>query len=170
MLPLAFHVTYWNSLGWRDPYSFEGATARQAQYAGQLGGGFYTPEMVVDGRKAFVGSESGEASAAIASARGDEGVPLRVTMSGDAISVVVGAGPGRGRVLLVGFDPQHQTAIGRGENAGRTLTESNIVRSLKVIGRYDGASVTLSAPRGAGTGAAVLVQGADGRILGAARL
>ena len=43
VLPLAFHVTYWNSLGWRDPYSFDGATARQASYAAHLGGGDYPP-------------------------------------------------------------------------------------------------------------------------------
>ena len=69
LLPLAFHVTYWNSLGWRDPYSFEGATSRQASYAARLGGGSYTPEMVIDGRRGMVGSERGEVAAAIGAAR-----------------------------------------------------------------------------------------------------
>ncbi len=169
VLPLAFHVTYWNSLGWRDPYSFEGATARQANYAAHLGGGSYTPEMVVDGRRGLVGSERGEATAAIAASRGDEGVPIRVGRSGGEMTVSVGAGAGHGRILLIGFDPRHETQVGRGENAGHTLTESNIVRSMKVIGRYDGAPVSVSAARGAGADAAVLVQGADGRVLGAAR-
>ena len=170
VLPLAFHVTYWNSLGWRDPFSFEGATARQANYAAHLGGGSYTPEMVVDGRRGLVGSERGEAAAAIAASRGDEGVPVRVGRSGGSVSVSVGAGGGPGRILLIGFDPRHETQVGRGENAGHTLTESNIVRSMRVIGSYDGAAVSVSAPRGAGADAAVLVQGNDGRILGAARL
>ena len=170
VLPLAFHVTYWNALGWRDPYSFEGATARQANYAARLGGGSYTPEMVVDGRRGLVGSERGEAAAAIAASRGDEGVPVRLGRSGGEVSVSLGGGTGHGRILLIGFDPRRETRVGRGENAGRTLTESNIVRSIKVIGGYDGAAVSVSAPRGAGADAAVLVQGADGRILGAARL
>ncbi len=170
VLPLAFHVTYWNSLGWRDPYSFEGATARQANYAAHLGGGSYTPEMVVDGRRGLVGSERSEAAAAIAAARGDEGVPVRLGRSGGEVTVSVGAGAGQGRILLIGFDPRHETQVGRGENAGHTLTESNIVRSMKVIGRYDGAAVSVSAAQGAGADAAVLVQNADGRILGAARL
>ena len=170
VLPLAFHVTYWNSLGWRDPYSFEGATARQANYAAHLGGGSYTPEMVVDGRRGLVGSERGEAVAAIAAARGDEGVAVRLGRSGSDVSVTVGAGAGHGRILLIGFDPRHETQVGRGENAGHTLTESNIVRSMKVIGSYDGAALSLNTSRGAGADAAVLVQGGDGRILGAARL
>ena len=170
VLPLAFHVTYWNLLGWRDPFSFEGATARQANYAAHLGGGSYTPEMVVDGRRGLVGSERGEAAAAIAASRGDEGVPVRVGHSGGSVSVSVGAGGGHGRILLIGFDPHHETQVGRGENAGHTLTESNIVRSMRVIGSYDGAAVSVSAPRGAGADAAVLVQGDDGRMLGAARL
>ena len=170
VLPLAFHVTYWNSLGWRDPFSFEGATARQANYAAHLGGGSYTPEMVVDGRRGLVGSERGEATAAIAAARGDEGVPVRVGRSGGDVSVSVGAGPGHGRILLIGFDPRHETQVGRGENAGHTLTESNIVRSMKVIGSYDGAAISVNAARGAGADSAVLVQATDGRILGAARL
>ncbi len=170
VLPLAFHVTYWNSLGWRDPYSFDGATARQASYAAHLGGGSYTPEMVVDGRRGLVGSERGEAAAAIAASRGDEGVPIRVGRSDGEVSITLGAGAGHGRILLIGFDPRHETRVGRGENAGSTLTESNIVRSIKVIGSYDGAATSVSAPRGAGVDAAVLVQGADGRIIGAARL
>lgn len=170
VLPLAFHVTYWNSLGWRDPYSFEAATARQASYAARLGGGSYTPEMVVDGRRGLVGSERGEAAAAIAAARGDASVPVRLGRSGSEVTVSLGAGAGHGRILLIGFDPRHETPIGRGENAGRTLTESNIVRSMKVIGSYEGAAVSVNAARGAGSDAAVLVQSADGRILGAARL
>lgn len=170
VLPLGFHVTYWNALGWRDPFSFEGATTRQASYAARLGGGSYTPEMVVDGRRGLVGSERGEVEAAIQAARGDEAVPVRVERRGGELAVTVGAGRGSGRILLVGFDRQHRTPIGRGENSGRTLVESNVVRSLRAIGAYDGAALTVAAPAGAGEEAAVIVQAADGRILGAARL
>ena len=123
-----------------------------------------------DGARGVVGSERGEAAAAIAASRGDEGVPIRVGRSDGEVSITLGAGAGHGRILLIGFDPRHETRVGRGENAGSTLTESNIVRSIKVIGSYDGAATSVSAPRGAGVDAAVLVQGADGRIIGAARL
>jgi hypothetical protein len=57
ILPLAFHVTYWNSLGWADPFSMEAATQRQAQYGARFGDGSYTPEMVIDGTKGLVGSD-----------------------------------------------------------------------------------------------------------------
>ena len=172
VLPLAFHVTYWNSLGWRDPFSFEGATSRQAGYAARLGGGSYTPEMVVDGRRGLVGSERGDVASAIEAARGAaaESAPVQVGRGGRGLTISVGAGQGRGRILLIGFDPRHETRIGRGENSGRTLLESNIVRSMRAIGQYDGRPVELSEPRGAGQDAAVIIEGNDGRIVGAARL
>src|SRR6201996_4439060 len=69
ILPLAFHVTYWDYLGWKDPYSLDAATARQRDYARHLGeDGVYTPQMVVDGAKGFVGSSRAEGLSAIASA------------------------------------------------------------------------------------------------------
>lgn len=172
LLPLAFHVTYWNALGWRDPYSFEGATTRQASYAAHLGGGSYTPEMVVDGRRGMVGSESEDVAAAISAARSRAADAIPVTLSGGSsdVRVTVGAGRGHGRILLIGYDPRHETQIGRGENSGRLLVESNIVRSMKVIGRYEGRGTSVTASRGAGASAAVLVQAADGSIIGAARL
>ncbi len=172
VLPLAFHVTYWNSLGWRDPFSLDAATSRQASYAGRLGGGSYTPEMVVDGRRGMVGSERGEVAAAISASRGeaDASPAVRLTRSGGGVTVSIDQSAGRGSVILVGFDPRHETQIGRGENAGRTLTESNIVRSMRTIGSYAGEPLHVSASRGAGQDAAVIVQAADGRIIGAARL
>ena len=172
VLPLAFHVTYWNSLGWRDPYSSETATSRQALYAMRLGGGSYTPEMVVDGRRGMVGSEREEVAAAIAASQGEaaSAVPVRLGRSGRDLSISIGQGQGQGRVVLVGFDRRRQTQVGRGENSGRTLTESNIVRSLRTVGQFEGQALQLAAPAGAGEDAAVIVQGYDGRILGAARL
>jgi hypothetical protein len=57
VLPLAFHVTYWNQLGWKDPFSLDAATERQAQYGRRFGDGSYTPEMVIDGKTGVVGSD-----------------------------------------------------------------------------------------------------------------
>ena len=170
LLSLAFHVTYWNSLGWRDPYSFEAATSRQATYAAQLGGGSYTPEIVVDGRRGMVGSERGEVFAAISASDRSAKTPIRISRSGSGVTVALAAGGRRGRVLLIGFDPQRQTHVGRGENSGRLLVESNVVRSMRSIGDYDGSPLTLSEARGPGQEAAVLVQAPNGEIIGAARL
>jgi hypothetical protein len=172
VLPLAFHVTYWNALGWRDPYSFEAATSRQTLYAARLGGGIYTPEMVVDGRRGVVGSETESVVGAIATARQETSSPVAVNIvsTNGSLSVSVGGGAGHGRIMLVGFDPHHETRVDRGENSGRVLVESNIVRSMSTIGEYDGAPVTLKVERGAGADAAVILQAPDGHILGVGRL
>ena len=171
VLPLAFHVTYWNSLGWRDPYSLDAATSRQSQYGSRFGDGSYTPEMVVDGQKGLVGSERGEAEAAIASAESQDrtAAPVHLSRQGGRVSITIGAGSGSARILLVGFDPEHRTAVGRGENSGRTLTESNIVRSIRSVGQWAGAPLTLDEDAPAGQEVAVLMEAPGGAIIGAAR-
>lgn len=171
VLPLAFHVTYWNGLGWKDPFSLAAATERQARYGSRFGDGSYTPEMVVDGAHGFVGSERGQVGAAIQQARGDRtATSVSVSREGAQLTIRVGAGSGAGRVLLVGFDPEHRTAVGRGENTGRTLTESNIVRSLRTVGQWSGAPLAIGEAAPAGQDVAVLLEAPDGRIVGAARL
>jgi hypothetical protein len=170
VLPLAFHVTYWDYLGWKDPYSLDAATARQREYSRHLGeDGVYTPQMVVDGAKGFVGSSRAEGLSAIAGAARKQ-VPVSVARDAGSLLIMVGAGAGRAQVLLVGFDPAHETSVGRGENRGHTLLESNVVRSLTPIGAWSGSAVTLRQIPPAGDGFAVLLQAEDGRILGAARL
>ncbi len=172
VLPLAFHVTYWNNLGWKDPFSMSAATQRQAHYGERFGDGSYTPEMVVDGRKGLVGSERGSAESAIAAASsaGRTSATVSVSRQGGTVSIKVGEGSGTGSVVLVGFDPEHRTAVGRGENGGRTLTESNIVRSIRSVGQWTGAPLTLAAETPAGQDAAVLLEAPDGSIIGASRL
>lgn len=174
VLPLAFHVTYWDSLGWKDPYSLNEATARQRDYARRLGGeGVYTPQMVVDGVSGFVGSDRARGLSAIAqlgARAGRKPVAVSLSRDGQALLITVGAGEGQARVLLVGFDRRHETHVGRGENGGRTLQESNVVRSLTPIGTWIGSGVTLRQAPPAGESFAVLLQQEDGRIVGAGRL
>src|ERR1700704_309491 len=69
VLALAFHVTYWDRLGWKDPFSMEAATDRQAVYGRRFGDGSYTPEIVVDGAAGMVGSDRGEVGSAIENAK-----------------------------------------------------------------------------------------------------
>jgi len=169
VLALAFHITYWNSLGWRDPYSLEIATQRQAVYGARFGDGSYTPEMVIDGKHGVVGSNRGEVERAIETAKGDPtATHLEARREGDAVSIRLGSGHGAANVVLVGFDSQHRTSVGRGENSGRTLTESNIVRSFVRIGEWNGVEETLRVPVSKGDRDAILLQAADGTIVGAA--
>jgi hypothetical protein len=171
VLPLSFHVTYWNDLGWQDPFSLNEATDRQRYYARQLGDQLYTPQMVVDGVRGFVGSRRAEALAEIASAKSAPvHVPLHLTRDGQGFAITVAGGNGQGQLWLVGYDRAHETHIGRGENGGRTLHESNIVRSFTPVGNWAGTALNLRHDRTAGEAFAVLLQAPDGQILGAARL
>ncbi|MGJ4947749.1 DUF1223 domain-containing protein [Bradyrhizobium sp. HKCCYLS20291] len=172
VLPLAFHVTYWDRLGWKDPFSLPAATDRQARYGSRFGDGSYTPEIVIDGVSGHVGSNRAEVGPAIDRARRASATvaSVKLSRSGDKLTVEVGAGEGRGRVLLVGFDRRHETAIGRGENGGRTLEELNVVRSVRALGNWSGTSLRLNEPMPDGEDVAVLLEAPDGRIVGAARL
>jgi hypothetical protein len=172
VLPLAFHITYWDRLGWKDPFSLEEATSRQDRYGHRFGDGSYTPEIVVDGASSHVGSDRAKVGSAIAAAKRDSrtAAQLNVTKDGDGLSIAVGAGEGRGRILLIGFDHDHQTAIRRGENSGRTLEEANVVRSIRSIGDWQGSPLSLRERFPEGEDAAVILEAPDGRIVGAARL
>jgi hypothetical protein len=173
ILPLAFHVTYWNDLGWHDPLSLRAAAERQRAYAARLGEHtVYTPQMVVDGAQSFVGSHRDEAETAIRRARTEQvtAALLHLNRQGEDLVVEVGLGAGSGTILLVGYDPEHNTAIGDGENRGRRLLESNVVRSIQVIGQWTGVPLRLERPVQAGQLFAVLLEAPDGRIIGAARL
>jgi hypothetical protein len=172
VLALAFHVTYWDYLGWKDPFSLPVATDRQAQYGRRFGDGSYTPEIVVDGAAGLVGSYRDEVNSAIAKARTQNVTAAEVNLvarDGKA-SIDIGAGKGAARVMLVGFDREHVTAIGRGENRGRTMAEANIVRSFRPIGQWNGAPVHLEEQLPDGEQVAVILESADGRIVGASRV
>jgi hypothetical protein len=172
VLALDFHVDYWNRLNWRDPFSSAAATARQRAYAAAQGTEVFTPALVVDGRATVVGSERGNVRQAIAAARQAQTpqIPVAASLEHGRAAIDVGAGTGTGRLLLAGFDAMHVTAVGAGENAGRTLTEINVVRGWREVGAWHGAPVHVLADLPPGEQAAVLLQDDAGRILAAARL
>lgn len=173
VLALAFHVTYWDRLGWPDPFALEAATARQRDYAAQMrSDSIYTPQMVVDGVHDVVGSDRDGVLAAVRRSQPAAAAPVALSLRRDAdtVTVDIAAAPGAGTLLLAGFDPRHTTVVRRGENAGRTLAESNIVRGLVRAGAWRGGAATLTAHRPAGERVAALLQADDGRILGAAVL
>lgn len=173
LLPLGFHVTYWDDLGWKDTYSFEGATERQSYYAKRLGGGSFTPQLIIDGSRSLVGSRRSEVAAALAQAReqarSSAEADIVVTRHAGQVSVNVSGGHGSARVLLIGFDPEHRTAVARGENGGRIIAQANVVRSLRELSSWVGQPLQFSLAAPAGENFAVILQSPNGRILGAAR-
>lgn len=180
VLALAFHVDYWNYIGWTDPYASKLATQRQHDYARHLNLRYvYTPQTVINGATEGVGSERLTIGPLIKAA--EEQNPLRqhvaITRAADgrlAIHVDAGATPEPATLWLVGFDREHDTPVLRGENEGRTLKEYQIVRSCAAVGTWRGQplDLLLDAATTAGDGgiAVLLQQGGTGHIIGAALL
>jgi hypothetical protein len=167
VLGLAWHVDYWDYLGWRDTFSSAQATARQGNY----GKGKYTPEVIVNGTTVISNSSS---SSAIASALGGS-LPVNVSLrsNGKGYTVEVGSGSGHANLLLVKFYRSKTVAIQRGENAGKNVTYQHPVIGSRRIGAWNGKSQSIALKPGecsGGTGCAVLLQVGVGRILGAATL
>jgi hypothetical protein len=158
VLALAWHVDYWDGLGWKDKFSSPDATHRQYGYARRLGlESVYTPQLVIDGSAEAVGSNAAAAEAAIrtAAARPVEGPSL--SLDGDRIAL--GAGPAQAAsVWLIGYDRAQTTPVGRGENAGRSLTEYQIVRRATRLGSWSGAAAALPLPDKEGEAELVVVE------------
>jgi hypothetical protein len=171
LLLLTFHVTYWNNLGWHDPYSFDAATQRQRRYVA-LGASpeVYTPALIVDGKLDAVGSDTAAVDHTLrqAALRQETAAPIDLQRGPAGLTISVGAGTGNGTLLLIGYDRLHQTPVVRGENGGRTLEEANIVRSMSILNAWSGKPVRLQVPYPAGQDVAVLLQRDDGHIVGAA--
>jgi hypothetical protein len=172
LLPLAFHVTYWDRLGWKDPFSLKAATERQDRYGHRFGDGSYTPEIVVDGAVGLVGSHRGEVGSAIERAKhaNRTAADVSVRRDGAQVAIEIGSGSGSGKILLIGFDHEHVTSIGRGENSGRTLAEANVVRSIRSVGDWSGTPLHISEQMPEGQDVAVVLEAPNGEIVGASRL
>ncbi len=176
VLALAFHVDYWDGLGWPDRFASAAATARQQGYARALHlASPYTPQVVIDGQTDRVGSDRSGIRRALASGR--SGVPVGLTQRGDTLAIdLPDAGAGASAdVTLYAYLEQARSAIGRGENAGRTLQEFHIVRSSSLLGHWQGEAQRFTVPAARlppdATGVAVLVQQpGPGPVLGAASL
>jgi hypothetical protein len=163
VLALAFHVDYWDDLGWKDPFSSRISTDRQYVYSKVLGrSSVYTPQVVIDGKDEFVGTDRRQIGRALAVAR--TGVRLGISVEREDLVVELAALQKAvpSAVLLVTYLRKATSSIGRGENAGRTLEEFNIVRGIRDLGRWNGEPVSFrerlsSLPRDI-TDVAVLVQ------------
>lgn len=168
VIALAWHVDYWNNLGWLDKYSSKQATARQQAYARQLGSEVFTPALIIDGANVVVGSDRSAVERAIQTAV-PLPVPVALNRSANGMTVNIGAAPGRLRALSIFYDPERSTDVGGGENQGSQLREYNVVRQADVLGEWDGAPRSFNTPlAGAGQGQVILLQSADLRVVGAA--
>jgi hypothetical protein len=139
VLALTYHVDYWDDLGWHDRFGLHAAAQRQQDYAKTLHlPTVYTPQVVIDGRADFVGSDRRSIGNALAARR--PGVPVAIAVSDGTVLVNLGAQANvtASDVVLVAYERSAVSPIGRGENAGRTIREFNIVREFRTLGRWDG--------------------------------
>jgi hypothetical protein len=182
IIPLAFHVDYWNNSSWRDPFSSADWTDRQRTYARALNDdSVYTPEMIVDGRDSFVGSRDSHARDAIADATKRPKANLNLTtldIKGvHSLAIRVGAlpaGAAAADVVVAITEPHQQVKVTGGENGGRALDHTAIVKSLRVLGAVAASGGSFEIPAEPAFGskrAVVLVQERASRaILGVATL
>jgi hypothetical protein len=170
IIGLGQHVDYWDRLGWKDRFSSAVLTGRQQLYQTRFGTeSIYTPQMVVDGRTEFVGSDAGAARKAIERTltqphgivkidlsgvgaeaapppRAAQGRPLHVAVAVSVTNLPPPARGDRADIVVLVTESGLRTEVKRGENHGRTLSHAPVVRYLATIGHTaDEASSTASA-------------------------
>jgi hypothetical protein len=184
ILALSYNVDYWDYLGWKDTLASHDNSQRQRDYSvGRGDGEVYTPQAVIDGRNHATGSQQESIDAILAANRGALSVPIDLSLNTDAVTVHIGAAPNgmpHATLWLVMYDGAVTVPIDRGENSGRTVTYTNVVRKLRPVAMWTGEAMSVDLPRSemehAGADhCAVLLQtelkgGLPGPILGAAAI
>jgi hypothetical protein len=154
---LAFHVDYWNRLGWKDVFSSSEYSSRQRNYADYLKlSSVYTPQAVVNGKTEFVGSEEGALHSAVRAAlQKDEAANLILsdvkTDQNKATVHYQAEGNVNNSVLLLALVQKSAVShVKSGENGGRTLSHVQIVQKLQTVALSNNKSGTanISLPNG----------------------
>ena len=184
VIALSLPVDYWDYLGWKDTLASPKFSARQKHYAKERGDGrVYTPQMVVNGLSHVVGSSPEHIDSAIAATSkqlAGSRVPVKVSIDGKRIVIETGdAAPGvtvaEATVWLAMVHRQSLVEIGRGENRGKSVKYTNVVRELNPIGMWSGKAgrIEISREAVAAPGnemcVVILQVGRAGPIIGAAR-
>jgi hypothetical protein len=180
IVTLAYHVDYWDYIGWTDTFGAKSNSDHQRDYAAAWNSNrIFTPELVVNGMDGLVGSRQPQVDDAIAKA----GLVLPVGLARDdhdMLSVDIAGNPGlkEASVWLITYLRDASVKMDRGENSGKTVDYTHVVTGRQVIGMWDpNAGAHLKLPldevlRKGSNGAAILVQedkqGLPGRVLGAA--
>lgn len=184
VVALAYHVDYWDYLGWRDTFAKPENTERQYEYMKAFKAqSVYTPQAVINGRKHVNGASKEDIDQTLDQLKGANGglsVDVRATRRGSSLMIQTDAatnGPREAEVVIVYFEPPTPIAIDRGENTGKTLTYWNAVTDVQVAGMWHGKSASFELPmrevtKKATGGYAVLLQsvngdGSPGPIVGA---
>jgi len=153
---LAFHVDYWNRLGWKDVFSSAAYSARQNQYAQWLNlSSVYTPQVVVNGRTEFVGSEEGTLRNAIktnlakSSSTQIDINNIKINQNKAEVQYQIEGKTANSVLLLAIVQKSATTKVQRGENEGRTLAHVQIVREIESVSlKGDKGAASIELPKG----------------------
>lgn len=182
MLTLSWAVDYWDRLGWEDTFAQPNSSMRQSAYNKRFGrGGVYTPQMVFDGRFQSVGSNQSEVRNAIEAAQSENRLTVSPSLTSDGQTITIDLPqtdvPEDIAVVTVWYLGNATVEIGDGENSGRSLHYTNVVRLSDMLPDWDGTATTytLNVQTGREAGAdhlAVLLQQGyyHGTVVGAARI
>ena len=143
VITLAFHVDYWNYLGWKDEFSSKSYSERQGGYSGRFDlDSIYTPQMVIDGASQFVGSNWNNAVNEIKKATSHEKTSVDISFAEAAkntnVKVKISDLPAHDEsyIWLATTEDNLTTNVKRGENGGKTLPHTGVVRDMKLIGNF----------------------------------
>jgi hypothetical protein len=139
VIPLSFHVDYWDRLGWKDPFSSHDFSERQFKYASALHSDYYTPQLVINGTQQFIGGETRKITAAINQLLpSSPGTSMSITKAEIKDSTLLISVDLKGNLHHANLDialvqKKAVTPVGDGENRGVTLTDFNVVRYFQTI-------------------------------------
>ncbi|HLJ30620.1 MAG TPA: DUF1223 domain-containing protein [Candidatus Angelobacter sp.] len=151
IIPLGFHVDYWDYQGWRDRFGSHSYTERQQKYAARFQlDGPYTPQLVVDGQTELVGSDSARAQNAIiqAAARQQQTDVQLSWKAPDRLLVLATTGntAASSQVLLAITENELASNVAAGENGGHVLHHSAVVRDFRLLGRLNNGRLQVEIP------------------------
>ena len=176
VLLLAFHVDYWDYLGWRDPFALPISKQRQRGYVQSLQlSSAFTPQSIVNGQLSMVGSDRRRLQSALGEKVHGVHVMLAKTNNTLTITLPEAASKTAFDIQLITYQKEASTSVPRGENAGNTLKEHNVVRSFQTLPRWNGQATHLNEsltniPSGANRVAVIVQHINQGAIVGAATL
>jgi hypothetical protein len=182
VISLSFSVDYWDYLGWKDTLGSPENSRRQKEYAAYRGDGrVYTPQMVVNGQRHFVGSSKGKVKAEIGqqlSRPANDFVPLKFAYTKTELSISVGEAKSAAQrkdatVWLMLVSREVKQKILKGENRGKSITYHNVVQRTIPVGMWHGDATTINLPmselmpKGVDDCVVLLQEAGNGPILGA---
>ena len=144
VIALAFHVDYWDYIGWKDQFASPKHTQRQRNYARVAGArSIYTPQMIVDGTDHVIGTKPMKLAKHIEEHK-DRRTPVSMSLTRDGDVIRIRANSTQrlsagATIRVATYVSEETVAIKRGENAGRTLTYHNVVRGFQDVSTWDGA-------------------------------